>query len=566
MTRKNIIIVLVGLVLSMTSCNRAFDELAINPSQPSMGKYFTTPEACNSAVCALYGYISTQRCLGASGSKTQIVRSDEVSGNSDYAKPGMYGSSLNSSYYTIEQPFVLMYTTASQASFVIETIETVEFTDISLRNAYQGEAYFWRAFSHYYLLMNYRNIAPIRNMPKNASDYARAQESPSDVWDFIIEDLQKAKELLPAKGYWKSVDNGRVTKASAAALLGMSYLYRTGIEAKYGNDNRAYYSEAAQEFADIIDGKYGAYRLTADYSWNFDVAHEYNDESILEFDFLGDVENNSFNPGLATSGLAFDGRGVMMPGAGVGYENVVHDWLYDTFKASKDLDGNTDPRMAVTMFFDDQVDGITFKSRPTGPGGHLFEEIYPKRNFSTAGNARTHAYKACMKKFIDLTMPMRNGDPTSLAGVGAGTKEYIYNQPRAHGVNWRYIRYANVLLMYAEACLSGGTATCGITPTQAYNEVRKRSNMSEKGAIVLEDVKQERVLELATEGHRYFDLLRWGEVETRFRSLEASDPNFKKLISDTDYEGFTANKHEWLPIPINEIESNKPLAKQNPGY
>lgn len=85
------------------------------------------------------------------------------------------------------------------------------------------------------------------------------------------------------------------------------------------------------------------------------------------------------------------------------------------------------------------------------------------------------------------------------------------------------------------------------------------------GGLTLETIKQERALEFALEGHRFYDLLRWGDLAERFHELERLDPNFKQLISDTDYEGFTANKHEWLPIPISEIESN-PKAVQNPGY
>lgn len=196
------------IVLTLTTsvviqgCDDVFDKLAVNPNQPSMTSYFTTPEAANEAVITMYGYISTQRCLGASGSKTQIIRSDEASSNSDYGKPGMFGSDLNASYYTIEQPYTLMYTTASQASYIIETIPSVDFRgNDELKNAYLGEAHFWRAFAHYYLLINFRNISPIRRMPRNAEDYVRPLEKPAVVWEFIQEDLKEAKALLPTKGY-----------------------------------------------------------------------------------------------------------------------------------------------------------------------------------------------------------------------------------------------------------------------------------------------------------------------------------------------------------------------------
>ena len=83
--------------LMLHGCNGIFDDLAINPNQPSMGAYFTSPSAVNDAVMTMYGYMSTQRCLGASGSKTTIIRSDEASSNSDYGKPGMFGADLNAS-------------------------------------------------------------------------------------------------------------------------------------------------------------------------------------------------------------------------------------------------------------------------------------------------------------------------------------------------------------------------------------------------------------------------------------------------------------------------------------
>ena len=553
------------IAIGAVSCNDVFDDLAVNPQQPSMDSYFTTPEAVNEAVMTCYGYVQTQRSFGASASKTMIIRSDEVSSNSDYGKPGMYGSSLNSSYYTIMQPFGLLYSTASQATYVIENIDKVEFFDQELKKAYLGEAYFWRAFANFYLLTNYRNVSLIEHAPAGMEDYVRPVTAPELVWDAIASDLELAKKNLPNKGYWKGENLGRVTAGAAAALRGKAYLFRSGIEPLYGTDTRTFYSEAAAEFDQIIKGDFGSYSLV-EYSHNFDVAHENNNESVLELQFLGDVENANFNPGSATSGLAFDTRGIMLPGTGVGYEGVVHDWLYNAFANSIDKDGYTDIRMFSTMFFNDLAPEIKLRpgQRLTGPGGFHFEDMYPNGDFTSAGNTRTHVYKAAFLKGMDLSMPMRNNDPTSITGVGAGVKEYIYNQPRAHGVNWRYIRYADVLLMYAEAVVNGGTQG-SISAADAFNQVRTRANMSTVGGVTLDLIKNERALELALEGHRFYDLLRWGDLNNRFKELERTDPNFKKLISATDYEGFTQNKHEWLPIPIEEIESN-PHAVQNPGY
>lgn len=501
--------------LALTACNDTFEELSVNPAQPSM--------------------------------------------------KGMYGSSLNSSYYTIMQPFGLIYSCASQATFIIEQIDNVDFTDTKLHDAYLGEAYFWRAFCHFYLLTNYRNVSLITKAPVDASDYVRPVNDPEEVWDAICSDFAMAETLLPEKGYWKGNRAGRMTAASAAAMLGKSYLYRSGIETHYGKATRTYYDEAAQAFDRIISGQHGNYRLV-EYAHNFDVAHENNDEAIVELQFLGDVENAGFNPATATSGLAFDTRGIMLPGTGVGYEGVVHDWLFEEFKKSIDKDGYTDLRMFSTMFFNDLDPQIKLRpgQRLEGPGGYHFEEMYPSGDFTSAANARTHVYHAAFLKGMDLSMPMRNNSPTSITGVGAGVKEYIYNQPRAHGVNWRYVRYADVLLMYAEAVVCGGKQG-SMSAAGAVQAVRDRANMPAIGGVNLDVIKHERMLEFALEGHRFYDLLRWGDLADRFKALEREDPNFKTFISDTDFEGFTPNKHEWLPIPIAEMESN-PHAVQNPGY
>lgn len=579
---NKIAIVLFAGSLMFSGCSDVFDELAINPNQPSMGAYFTSPSAVNDAVVTMYGYIQTQRCLGASGSKTQIIRSDEASSNSDYAKPGMFGADLNASYYTIEQPYTLMYTTASQASFIIETIDNVDFgTQQELKNAYIGEAYFWRAFAHFYLLTNYRQVSPIRHMPQDASDYVRPTEAPSSVWDFIIEDLKNAKANLPNKGYWTGDNLGRVTKAAAAALLGKSYLYRSGIERFYGTETTTYYSEAASEFNEIIKGTYGTYQLAPEYSYNFDIAHENdeaNPESILEINFLGDVDNAGFNPGTATSGLAFDSRGLLLPGAGVGYEGVVHNWLYNEYVNSIDKNGYTDIRMFSTLMFDDRKPEIKLHQdaqgnpiRLEGPGGTHWEDLYPevngKEGFQTQSNALAYPFKAGIKKGVDFSMPIQtNADGSvKLTGVGAGVKEYVYNQPRANGMNWRYIRYADVLLMYAEAVLNGGTQG-EKTPLEAINEVRRRADLADLTNVTMDDIKHERILEFALEGHRFYDLLRWGELSSRFKQLQNEDPNFKKFVSETDFQGFVTNKHEWLPIPINEMNSNPYIESNNPGY
>lgn len=74
-----------------------------------------------------------------------------------------------------------------------------------------------------------------------------------------------------------------------------------------------------------------------------------------------------------------------------------------------------------------------------------------------------------------------------------------------------------------------------------------------------------RVLELTQEGHRFYDLLRWGKVVQRFRELEQSDPYFKQYNASA-YLGFKEGRDEWLPIPVDEVEGNPYITQNNPGW
>jgi hypothetical protein len=550
-------------VATLSSCNGTFEELAVNPNQQDVSSYYTTPDACNEGVIGIYAYLTTPRALGVSATRLMANRGDESSDRSDYGVPGQYNALLTSSWYTLVQPFSLYYTAASQACQMIEKIPDVDFQNEQLKNAYLGEAYFLRAYVHFFLLNNFRNIPIMNAFPTSSTDY-KPQADPEEVWDFIIEDLKKAKDLLPAKGYWTGNNLGRVSSASAAALLGKAYLYRTGIEKYYGNSTKEYYTEAAECFDEIITGKHGNIRLVDNYSDNFQVATENNDESILEFQFKGDTENTGFNPGLTSSGLFRDPRGNQPPSFLSQNGHVIHQWVYDTFVNSLDANGYTDSRMFGTLIFDDSAPEIHAKpgDKVTCFDGKGFNEYYTKTDANgnvTTGfacvNATAGKYKSACRKNVDWTLPTTNPG-----------NDMWFGNSRAQGLNFVDIRYADVLLMYAEAVYCGGKQG-SLTPVQAVNKVRQRPsvNVVPVTYVDMDIIERERVLELTQEGQRFYDLLRWGKLAKRFKELESSDSNFKQFNSSA-YLGFVEGKNEWLPIPVDEVEGNPYITSNNPGW
>ena len=540
----------IASLIGLTACEKTFDELASNPNQQDVNGFYNTPQNINKGVIGIYAYITTPRAMGTAG-RLQINRGDESSDASDYGVPGQYSANLSSSWYTIVQPYSLFYTAASQACQMIEEIPKVNFSNQQLKNAYLGEAYFLRAYTHWFLFLNFRNIPLMKELPSSAKDY-KPQATPEEAWDFIISDLKRAKELLPEKGFWTGESVGRVTKGSAIALLGKAYLYRSGIEHYYDHSNTTYYNEAAAEFNELILS--GKYRLVTDYNDNFKVATENNDESIFELQFLGDVTNTGFNPGLSNSGVWRDPRGYLPPTNKNANSSVIHDWVYNTFVNSKDASGHTDPRMFGTLIFDDTKSEINAR---TGDEVRIFDnktfrDYNGAKGFGVA-KAQAKKYKAACRKGIDWTLATRN----------PGDNFYMWNG-RANGLNQTEIRYADVLLMYAEAVVKGGTQG-SLTALDAVNQVRARVGMPAVSTVDMDVIEHERILELTQEGHRFFDLLRWGKVAQRFHELERTDPNFKKY-SNSAYLGFQEDKNEWLPLPVDEVEGNPHITRNNPGW
>ena len=559
------------IILSSVMMNSCTDMNLIPESNLSPENFFKSEEDATAAVYGTYSVFTDNDIYNQFWEVLQSQGTDDCEWSGGRTTTNLDKNALDKSEYDgntnlVYSVWIKHYVAVNRSNFAIENISNMGSEQIrdDVRKRLIGEAKFLRALAYFNLVRIYGGVPLVLKQTTSLDGLEVPRNTVDECYEQIISDLQEAKSVLPAIGQLPEGYLGRATKGSASAMLAKVYLTRED------------YQNVVKETSEVMQM---GYKLWKNYADNFDVAHENNEESILEFQFLGDVDNAGFNPGLATSGLAFDSRGLMLPGAGVGYEGVVHNWLYNAFVNSIDKDGYTDIRMFSTMIFNDLDASIHLRNdaggnpvRLEGPGGYKWEELYPAKNgkegFATVSNPLAHSFKAGIRKGIDCSMPTQteaDGTP-KLVGVGAGVKEYVYNQPRAHGVNWRYIRYADVLMMYAEAVVSGGTQASNMTPLQAVNKVRGRANMSELPSVTMADIQNERILEFALEGHRFYDLLRWGKLASRFTELQESDPNFKKFISADDFKGFVTNKHEWLPIPINEVNSNPYITENNPGY
>ncbi|MEO9512228.1 MAG: RagB/SusD family nutrient uptake outer membrane protein [Flavobacteriaceae bacterium] len=393
----------------------------------------------------------------------------------------------------------------------VPAIEDSSFSDAD-RNAILGEAHYLRAFQYFYLVTMFRNVPLITAPAASLDEVKNAPADPESVWQQIISDLQMAQSLLPQT--WDSDNVGRATWGAATGLLGKTYLYRSGI------DSSNEYAQAALEFKKIIDS--GVYSLMPDHADNFGADQENNAESLFEIqhddsgfnwgaDLAGGLQTAAWEPDLAPPGFTSQ------------LGMVVNTWVKDAFLAETAIGGETDPRAFSTLVYD-------------YPGAMMYENTFAEA-FADDLSIVT------VRKYLDF----RQGKAQSDFGF-AGFPSVI---------NWRIMRYADILLMYAEAEneANGGSSDA----LDALNQVRSRSNMAARTSsdqtTLRQEIRDERVLELMFEGDRYHDLLRWGMVPS------AITDDLKSNMGGSQY----VPGREYLPIPQIEVDTN-PLYPQNEGY
>lgn len=412
------------------------------------------------------------------------------------------------------------YRTIFRCNQVIDRVPTIQGMEATLQKRIIAEARFLRALSYFNLVSLYGNV-PLALQYSTNLNQSYPQATEAQVWEQVITDLKAAQTDLPTT--YPSTDAGRATKGAATALLGKAYM-----------QNKRW-ADAQAQFAQIIDN---VYELTPAYTSNFRHTTENNSESIFEVQFSDEKKggNDAGNGPDATSsqgGQRSQFWGV--PGFGFN-DGEVRPWVVNEFLKESTTTGQRDPRLAATVFYNRQ-DVTQF---PTALPADADTLAYGVGFLTRYGkDARNRARVYWRKYQTDYYRTFEDFDSP---------------------INQRVIRYADVLLLQAEAIneVSG--------PAQAIpliNKVRTRAGLTPlvASAFTQESLRQqimhERVTELTGEGVRWFDLQRWGLLENQasVERLKARDP---------DFSNFVVGKSRLLPLLQTEVDLNK-LA-QNPGW
>lgn len=372
--------------------------------------------------------------------------------------------------------------------------------DAALKTRFDAEAKALRAFYYFNLVRMFKNI-PLLLEPLTATNmYQVKQAAPADVYAQIEKDLLEAVNGLPAT-ISVTTEAGRFTKGSAQALLGKVYLY----------DNKN--SLAAAQLASVNGPTPGGtsqfgYKLLSNFSDLWVVSNKFNSESILE---VGHSSAGNSDWGFWGSG-ADEGNTVnVMVGprsysrpAGSTAPDLPSGWSFNVFTQDFYDAIKSDPRFDATVF-----DLKALKA--AGKADYI--EGYQNTGY-----------------FLNKFLPRQSDVRT-----GGGAQELNFKQ------DTYVIRLADTYLMEAEAL--GAT---GARAQALLDAVRARVGLSPV-PVSMAAIKSERRLELAGEGHRFFDLVRWGDAASKLAG-----------------RGFTAGKNEIFPIPFSELQGTQLV--QNPNY
>lgn len=431
----------------------------------------------------------------------------------------------------------------NRANEAIKLIKAATGYDETLRAQRIAEMRFLRGHFYFDLKKIYNRIPYIDENTASKDDYYVSNEtlSSDEMWKKIEDDFKVGTTVLPVV----QAQPGRPTQYAAWAYLAKAYVFQKK------------WTDAIAATNEVITK--GNYSLMPNFSDTFTPENDNGREIVFAVQHsINDGSTNSYNGSIGDR--LFPIGGPYWPGAQYGFlrpsQNLVN--AYKTTAAGLPVGNNVD--LTATDPVDPRIDhtmarqGIPFLDLP---------EPY------------TTAWVRDVATYGPYSLKKRLVSPLST--------HWLRVNPYTNDLNYYVIRYADVLLWRAEAAIMTGDLETG---RQYINQIRRRARDGKKvqkltggdaatyvvaeystpftnQTEAMSALKMERRLEFALEGHRFFDLVRWGEAATVINSYLAVEKTKRSYLTIAN---FVAGKNEYQPIPQNEIDLSKGALKQNPGY
>ena len=448
-----------------------------------------------------------------------------------------------------QSDWAFYYTGIKSCNIFLENVDQNSTLLPAMKERMKGEAKFVRAWHHFNLMKWWGDVPLLIKdiSPDEAKAVARSPKA--DVLAFILTELDAAASVLPTNTQYAATDNGRITKGAALALKSRVLLYE---------GNRM--AEVVAVCEELINNQpaNGTYSLVANYSDLFSdkSINKVNNEAIFSLQYVpalrtwgeyidfapisAGARTNNLSPSqeLVDAYIMKNGKSINEAGSGYDENNIA---------------ANRDPRLTATVVYhgynwvnpDNSTQVIYVKpgSTPAGASG--------SNEYSTAGQGTATGYY--WRKYWD---------PNNTSGLNNGTNIHL-------------VRYAEVLLNYAEAQQSLGQMTAAVWD-KTIRALRVRAGFTEAGALdfpgtanMTQIIRNERRVELAMEGLRIDDIRRWKIAEIVLNGwlhgAKYGDASVDKGYLRVQLRQFDPAKHYLWPIPPSERALNSNIS-QNPNY
>jgi len=525
---KTKFISLLSLILGILFLSACEDKLFVEQQgTTSIESFYKTDNDANEAITAVY---LQWRSMAFNDFFLKNTLSDDLfagggsrGDNSNFEQLNEYRFSTSNSL--VSGYFSGLYTLIYRSNLVINNF----IDDTDTKKKVIAEAKVARGWA-YFNLVTLWGSAPLVTKELAPSEYQQPNGDVSAIWAQVEKDLTEAAASGALAEKSSSADKtigARLTKQLALAFLGKAQLFQKK------------YAEAAATLKLVINSE--KYSLIVNYENVLRKVEDFGPENIFEVNSIDDADN-AFNQGTTFLGNMVGWRSDKL--SLWGYYAKTHDlypggWGFVNptkvlFDAFVEMEGQNGYRLNATMKTYSQVKTIGAPIAPVtiNPGASLYGH---------------QGYFNWKWRFL--------GSEVVANSYGLS----IHN-------NYRIMRYAEVLLLAAEACLQSGDQTGALN---YINQIRTRAKLPVLTAVTLNDIKKEKRLELCVEQIRFQDLVRWGDAATVLANQGNKVPVFDGTNITYPYTnesyGFKPGKHELLPFPEHEMGVNKNL-KQNPGW
>ena len=533
--------VAVVFLASLSGCQ----DLDLAPTDKfTEANYWTSAEKASMVLNTAYGQLTSSGRYFSNESLSDNMY--EGRGNS--SEKMISSGQADASNSRFSEEWKNSYAGIKTCNVFLENVDKVPNMNETLRTRMKAEARFIRAWLYLQLTTWYGDV-PLFEKDITLEESKSISRTPkAAILTFIYNELDEVEAVLPTNTEYAEADRGRITKGAAIALKARAYLYQ---------NDWANVVAACEKL--IGNSSNGTYALFSSYEGIFKPENEYNSEVILDYQYVPSVRvwEEMYDLAPLSVGARINSKAPT--------QELVDDYIMMNGKAIKEANSgydesnpykNRDPRFAATIVYH----GAKWV-RPDGTIQTIYIKPGSTPSDNTYGNVDEYIGAGSNSTSTGYYL-RKNYDPTSEIGMKSG-------------LNLILIRYADVLLMYAEAMNELGKMDEAVW-NKTIRPLRERAGFTDAPSLIYPTegnmqtiIRRERRVELALEGLRIFDIRRWKTAENVLNGYphgaqfgEASiDNGYIRLEKRT----FNPERDYLWAVPLSQKDLNPNLG-QNPGY